>query len=348
MGACCGTAPNVRPETVDKTDAESKKMLLLGPGSSGKSTIVKQLKIIYGGSFTDKDRRDYKAQIENQIMEGMKKLILRQKELINENPSQYNHLKFENSESEASASFIEQLRITEELNDDIVKHVSILWKDRGIRNTFELRSKLAIPDSSLYFFDNLNQVADKNYFPTDNDILLVNKRTTAPIEETLQVENSKYLIWDVGGQRNERKKWVHTVENVSTLLFVVSLSSYAEVLFEDDSVISMHESLSLFEEIVNTSVFNNNHVRFALILNKHDLFQQLIEKVPINKCFPEYDGSNDYDSSISYIKDQFTKRIHNAKERNVLIYIINATSRTGVEKLFNDIRSANSRSQSFF
>lgn len=347
MGACCGSAPSDMTETIDKNDMQSKKVLLLGPGSSGKSTIVKQLKILFGGGFNDKDRRDYKAQIENQVIENMKKLIIRQRELINENPNQYNYLKFENSETESSASYVEQIRTTiEEMNEEIAKHISILWKDRGIRYTFDLRGKLVIPDSTSYFFDNCAQIASKDYMPSDTEILYVNKRTTAPIEDTIQIDNSKYIICDVGGQRNERKKWVHTFENVSILMFVVSLSSYNEMLFEDDTILSMNESLPLFEQIVNSHQFNNN-VRFALILNKNDIFEQYLEKVPINKCFPEYNGPNDYDSSITYIKDQFMKRVHNGKERNILTYVINATSRTSVEKLFHDIRSASSRSQTF-
>lgn len=46
-----------------------------------------------------------------------------------------------------------------------------------------------------------------------------------------------YKIFDVGGQRSERKKWIHCFENVTALVFLVSLSEYDQMLYEDESVV---------------------------------------------------------------------------------------------------------------
>ena len=40
---------------------------------------------------------------------------------------------------------------------------------------------------------------------------------------------------DVGGQRSERRKWIHCFENVTSIMFLVALSEYDQVLVESDN-----------------------------------------------------------------------------------------------------------------
>jgi guanine nucleotide-binding protein G(i) subunit alpha len=40
-------------------------------------------------------------------------------------------------------------------------------------------------------------------------------------------------MFDVGGQRSERKKWIHCFENVTSIIFCVALSEYDQVLLEE-------------------------------------------------------------------------------------------------------------------
>jgi hypothetical protein len=37
---------------------------------------------------------------------------------------------------------------------------------------------------------------------------------------------------DVGGQRSERRKWIHCFENVTSIIFLVALAEYDQILFE--------------------------------------------------------------------------------------------------------------------
>ncbi|KAK1332671.1 hypothetical protein QTO34_007354 [Cnephaeus nilssonii] len=45
-------------------------------------------------------------------------------------------------------------------------------------------------------------------------------------------------MFDVGGQRSERKKWIHCFEGVTCIIFIAALSAYDMVLVEDDEVVS--------------------------------------------------------------------------------------------------------------
>ena len=44
-----------------------------------------------------------------------------------------------------------------------------------------------------------------------------------------------FRMVDVGGQRSERRKWIHCFENVTSIIFLVALSEYDQILFESDN-----------------------------------------------------------------------------------------------------------------
>jgi len=93
---------------------------------------------------------------------------------------------------------------------------------------------------------------------------------------------------DVGGQRSERKKWMHCFSDVTAVLFCVALSEYDLKLYEDNATNRMHESLKLFKEICNSKWFVETNM--ILFLNKSDLFREKIAKVPLGVCFSGYKG----------------------------------------------------------
>ena len=47
-----------------------------------------------------------------------------------------------------------------------------------------------------------------------------------------------YRLFDVGGQRSERKKWIHCFEDVTAIIFCVAMSEYDQVLHEDETTVS--------------------------------------------------------------------------------------------------------------
>ena len=57
--------------------------------------------------------------------------------------------------------------------------------------------------------------------------------------------NLSFRMFDVGGQRSERKKWIHCFEGVTAIIFCVSLSAYDLVLAEDEETVSNLFSFSL-------------------------------------------------------------------------------------------------------
>jgi guanine nucleotide-binding protein subunit alpha len=105
------------------------------------------------------------------------------------------------------------------------------------------------------FFADLDRFFDPRYQPTDSDILRCRNKTTGIIETTFPIDDRMYRIFDVGGQRSERKKWIHCFEGVTAVLFLVALSGYDSCLVEDKDSNQMQEALMLFDSICNSKWF---------------------------------------------------------------------------------------------
>ena len=139
------------------------------------------------------------------------------------------------------------------------------------------------------FFDNIQRIGSKEYVPIDQDILRVRVRTIGIEEAKFEFDGLEFRMVDVGGQRSERRKWIHCFENVTAVLFCTALSEYDQTLREDSRQNRMKESLQLFNEIVNSQWFRTT--AFILLLNKTDLFKEKITKIPLTQCFTSYKGT---------------------------------------------------------
>jgi hypothetical protein len=121
-------------------------------------------------------------------------------------------------------------------------------------------------------------------------------KTTGITETTFIIGDLTYRMFDVGGQRSERKKWIHCFENVTTILFLVAISEYDQLLFEDETVNRMQEALTLFDSICNSRWFVKTSI--ILFLNKIDRFKEKLPVSPMKNYFPDYEGMNPTRTSI--------------------------------------------------
>lgn len=76
------------------------------------------------------------------------------------------------------------------------------------------------------------------------------------------------------------------------------------MLFEDATANVLKESLSFFDEMMQSPIFQ--HTPVFVFLNKKDLFEQMIHVTPLRTCFPEYDGPvRAVEPAIDYIREKF-------------------------------------------
>jgi len=107
-------------------------------------------------------------------------------------------------------------------------------------------------------------------------------------------------MFDVGGQRSERRKWIHCFESVTSIIFCTALSEYDQVLLEEKNQVRavrlgltflmlvlqnrMTESLALFESVINSRWFLRTSI--ILFLNKIDVFKVKLPKVGLTSFCP--------------------------------------------------------------
>jgi len=311
--------------TDQQQDKAINKLLLLGAGESGKSTLFKQMITIYGKGFPEPERMSYVPIIANNIVTSMKTLC------------RYSH-----QYGPVGANLTKQrdwvendLKNDEDLTPEVGAVISALWNDFGIKKTYDKRAAYQLTDSAEYFFNRLKDVCQENYLPTQQDVLRSRVRTTGIVENEFEIESNKFKMFDVGGQRNERKKWIHCFEKVTAVLFVVAISEYDQMLYEDEHTNRMTEALNLFDEICNSRWFESTSM--ILFLNKRDLFQVKLAKVPITVWLPDYTGPNTYDAVVAYLTLLFTDKNKN-KKKTIYTHVTCATDTDNIAAVFNAVK----------
>jgi len=140
---------------------------------------------------------------------------------------------------------------------------------------------------------------------------------------------------DVGGQRSERKKWMHCFEDVTGVLFCVGISSYDQVLYEDNKTNRILEALKLFHEICQSKWFTSTAM--ILFLNKDDLFREKIKQgKSIISAFPEYTGEVAYEPCLKFMENKFisVNDPSTNKPKNIYTHVTCATDTTAVKAVF--------------
>lgn len=131
-----------------------------------------------------------------------------------------------------------------------------------------------------------------------------------------------YRMLDVGGQRSERKKWIHCFEDVTAIIFLVAISEYDQVLIEDETVNRMQEALTLFDSICNSRWFEKTST--ILFLNKTDLFKEKLHTSPLENYFPDYTHGDNYEKATEYIMQRFIV-LNSSEHKQVYTHLTCAT-----------------------
>ncbi|XP_067425336.1 guanine nucleotide-binding protein subunit alpha-14 isoform X1 [Emydura macquarii macquarii] len=292
MAGCCLSAEEKESQRIsaeierqlrrDKRDARRElKLLLLGTGESGKSTFIKQMRIIHGSGYTDEDRKSFTKLVYQNIITAMQAMIRAMDNL------RINYTYEQNKENAQTIREVEVDKVTA-LERKQVEAIKNLWADPGIQECYDRRREYQLSDSAKYYLTDIDRIAMPSFVPTQQDVLRVRVPTTGIIEYPFDLENIIFRMVDVGGQRSERRKWIHCFESVTSIIFLVALSEYDQVLAECDNENRMEESKALFKTIITYPWFLNSSV--ILFLNKKDLLEEKIMYSHLISYFPEYTG----------------------------------------------------------
>ncbi|KDN41431.1 putative guanine nucleotide-binding protein alpha-1 subunit [Tilletiaria anomala UBC 951] len=292
------------------------KMLLLGAGESGKSTILKQMRLINHGSYSVEERESYKEIIFSNTLQSMRVLLDAMENLDIPLADGANAKR-----AEIILSLPTQME-TETLPPVVADAIGGLWLDPGVQACFRRSREYQLNDSAPYYFDSIARISDPRYTPTDQDVLRSRVKTTGITETHFQIGELHYRLFDVGGQRSERKKWIHCFENVTAIIFLVAISEYDQLLYEDQNVNRMQEALTLFDSICNSRWFVQTNI--ILFLNKIDLFREKLPISPMSNYFSDYTGGGDYNAACEYIVNRFVS-LNQSETKTVYTHFTCAT-----------------------
>lgn len=344
MGGICSHSSVVRIEHDDQTaevdrmlaeaeEAASRnyKMLLLGAGESGKSTVVKQIKMIYKGGIPEKEKHEYCINIRRNCIECIQSLI----------EARVNF----GIEYEKGSPFVEtdaylaEIDADAEFNFELASKIIALWNSEAIQSVFARKNEFWLLDGAKYYFENAERLSEEDFSPTDEDMVMTRVRTTGIVVTEFTEGPITYSMVDVGGQRSERRKWINCFDDVKAIMFLVGLSGYNQVMFEDASYNRMQESLELFSEVTKKEIFKNTPI--FLFLNKKDLFEDMVTKqhIDISVTFPEYKDGPDLDKSLAFIQNEYQKRMEeNCPGKKVYMFVIAARVRMDMKIAFGEVK----------
>ncbi|ORY36931.1 G-alpha-domain-containing protein [Rhizoclosmatium globosum] len=274
------------------------KLLLLGTGESGKSTLLKQMKIIHGLGFTNDEMIMYRSAIWLNLLTCYQNLTIAMDNLkipygfvppdpkdleamelpeepdINPPSSQqddsngprdssldrppiikhdklarYAALQYENLGGKAQVGEVPDAARMMKTSDllvssmfsfsngepfpaDRVAGLDAIWNDSGIQYCFQRAAEFQLIESCAFLMQHRHRICGLGYKPTEEDILSARIMTTSVSETRFRIKDVIYRVFDVGGQKSQRKKWAPLFEDVDAIIFVVAISSYNQVCFE--------------------------------------------------------------------------------------------------------------------
>ncbi|KAA3675398.1 guanine nucleotide-binding protein G(i) subunit alpha, partial [Paragonimus westermani] len=221
------------------------------------------------------------------------------------------------------------------MSEEVYEALKRLWQDDGVQECFRRSREYQLNDSAAYFFNALDRISATNYIPTADDVLRTRVKTTGIVEMRFVYRCLHFSLVDVGGQRSERKKWIHCFEGVTAVIFVSALSEYDMGLAEEQSINRMAESMKLFDSICNNSWFRDTSM--LLFLNKRDLFKEKIGHSPLSICFPEYRGANTYEEAGFYIQHKFEALNRHEATKEIYTHFTCATDTSNMQFVFESV-----------
>eukprot|EP00013_Stygamoeba_regulata_P004039 CAMPEP_0177641354 /NCGR_PEP_ID=MMETSP0447-20121125/7021_1 /TAXON_ID=0 /ORGANISM="Stygamoeba regulata, Strain BSH-02190019" /LENGTH=356 /DNA_ID=CAMNT_0019143465 /DNA_START=118 /DNA_END=1188 /DNA_ORIENTATION=+ len=343
MGTCGTKVDTSSPEfqadrAIDKKIREDKKaalyeakILMLGAGESGKSTIVKQFRILFLKGFSDEDRIAYKSVIFYNCLMGMRQLLLGCLKLGLHTSTQIE----EHVDLFISGRLLMNSEELVTISESTIEAIVAVWKDKSVQEAYTRRNEFQLTDSLDFFFNHIREIGAPNFMPGDDFILKARTQTTGIIETVFEVNALRFRVVDVGGQRGERRKWIHCFDAVTALIFCTALSEYDQTLAEDENVNRMGESLTLFEEICGCTWFQSTPI--MLFLNKSDLFAEKIKKGNMHEYFSDYTGGADFNKGVKYIREKFEAQNQNPS-RTIYPHVTCALDTKNIQFVFQAVR----------
>mmetsp|Transcript_23686 Transcript_23686/g.35543 ORF Transcript_23686/g.35543 Transcript_23686/m.35543 type:complete len:370 (-) Transcript_23686:70-1179(-) len=352
MGACASADGKAAKDKILmqqlKNDLQEMKtehkLLLLGAGGCGKSTIMKQMKTIHNTKFTPEEIKEFAEIIRDNLLTSLNMMAQAIDDLCLTEQKEGRALReyFQSIGSHIKSISISGLE--EGPRKEMVSKISSFWKDETTQKAYIRGNEYNLLESTQFYLDTIGPEAilRPDYVPSHEEIVRSRRATEAITEYKFTLKTNgtehgqsapKITLVDVGGQRTRRKKWIRCFDKVTLILFVASLSEYDMKLEEDPTRNRMFESLELFDGIREMKWFKNTPV--ILFLNKWDVFKEKIKRSEENFALPfeDYTGGKDPEKAFEYIKTAFSQ-----DEEELFVFKTIAVEKDNIDKVWSSVK----------
>ncbi|KAJ7110465.1 guanine nucleotide binding protein, alpha subunit, partial [Mycena epipterygia] len=274
------------------------QVLLLGSSNSGKSTLLKQMLFINGAVSDRSDIDSYRQLVLEETMRELHRLAESLPELGLSLPDELSANKYHIPRSGWDYPWGRTVL------EGLLGTCTALLNDPAIQNALRRGDEIGLQENLSYFLTALPRVFSPSYNPTQQDILHLRVKSTGITTTNVRAGAIEMLLMDVSIAiiYLSEKKWVHVFPDVTTVVFVVSLSGYDRHL-EDNPINQIQEDLTLWESIAGTRWFKGTSM--ILCLNKEDLFKKKILSSHLVDYFPDFKGGRDAVAGREYIRTRF-------------------------------------------
>jgi GTPase SAR1 family protein len=291
MGCCCGSGQRKAPPPQDIKNTIN--LLNLGVGGCGKTTFVKQMKIMHDVSWDEVEIANYKKIIKTNFINGTQDLIS-----IAEKTGKV--LSPENLEVAKSLTTLKarnEEKITSELGNQLLQ----IWNDPVIQQIASHKENLVYIHLP-YFFDNIERILAEDYTPSTEDILRCRQRTAGANSTPIWVDKNWFTFWDIGGQRPERSKWesVLNENNFAAILYFVASDEFDCADKDEEYEYTKFEmSKMIFREMLTSNLIAKD-APVILFMNRSDLFEDRWKTTEgpesFRATFPDFQGESSQDA----------------------------------------------------
>ncbi|KAJ6644503.1 Guanine nucleotide-binding protein G(f) subunit alpha [Pseudolycoriella hygida] len=332
------------------------KILLLGTAESGKTTILQQMKILHINGFTEEDKIAKIKEIRQNIQESIYELVVQMHKL---------RIPFDSPQNHKSGEWIlDAGKKPQQFDDEYTDNVVALWNDTGIRECYRRSNEFQLIDSAKYFLDKVELIAHSEYIPSVDDILHSRKMTTGINQITFSVKipksmgggSQEFRMFDVGGQRDQRNKWLQVFEGIQAVLFLISCSDFDQTLREDPTQNRLTEALELFSGVWHNRFLSSSGI--IVFLNKQDIMETKIRNGKrMEDYYPDFkdfkisasEGNvfDECDRLRLFIKQKLinvtkqpARRLSRAHtQRECFYHFTVATDTNNIRKVFHDVHN---------
>eukprot|EP00549_Striatella_unipunctata_P011439 CAMPEP_0118687920 /NCGR_PEP_ID=MMETSP0800-20121206/8643_1 /TAXON_ID=210618 ORGANISM="Striatella unipunctata, Strain CCMP2910" /NCGR_SAMPLE_ID=MMETSP0800 /ASSEMBLY_ACC=CAM_ASM_000638 /LENGTH=411 /DNA_ID=CAMNT_0006585143 /DNA_START=166 /DNA_END=1401 /DNA_ORIENTATION=+ len=364
-----------------RQEEEKVKLLLLGAGESGKSTIFKQMRILYGTPRSEDDLRMYGVVVRANIVTAIRQLCRHLRNLGLEDAldkesegmmngeegppaaspkTSYDQImahiveltasqpapELSNGDTKEEDWVGQSPRAGLNANNDaklFLQHynaIRTLWQSNTMKHVWSKRSAVNVIDGHKDYMKDIDRIAARSYRPTTQDILLARVKTTHVVVERYLIEGIQFEMYDVGGQRAERRNWVDCFDKVDAVIFVAALSEYDQSLAEAKRANRMVEALDLFRSVCNNRAFADTSI--MLFLNKKDIFAEKIleSDIAAQRPFADYSGPpKNFDQGVLYFIQKFKECLIDDEFNDAFIHVTCATDTNNMEFVLDSTRT---------